>query len=211
MPLSDLFWRGASPLGVKKVRLAYNPGTFEERAERMAAQGLKNSLAGEEESVERETESADVLVLTARIVSAHVSNNPVSAADLPQLIRTVYEALVASGEGKAPPLEPAVPIKKSVTPDYIVCLEDGSKHKMLKRHLRTAHEITPEEYREKWGLKADYPMVAPEYAKARSALAKKIGFGRTQRGGRRRVRRPEAQSQRPASSAACSTQSENSV
>jgi predicted transcriptional regulator len=129
-----------------------------------------------------ENNGAEVLRLAATIVSAHVSNNPLAAADLPALIRTVYEALVIP-EGTPPPQKPAVPIKKSVTPDYIVCLEDGSKHKMLKRHLRVVHEITPKEYREKWGLKDDYPMVAPAYARARSAIAKKIGLGKmTKRG-----------------------------
>jgi len=138
-------------------------------------------MADEEQVVEQEPEGEDVLHLTARIVSAHVSNNSVSPDDLPTLIRTVYEALKRSTEGKAPPFEPAVPIKKSVTPNYIVCLEDGTKHKMLKRHLRTAHEITPDEYREKWGFPPDYPLVAPAYAKQRRELAKKIGLGRKAR------------------------------
>ncbi len=124
-----------------------------------------------------ENNGAEVLRLAVTIVSAHVSNNPVALADLPALITTVYEALLIP-EGTPPPQKPAVPIKKSVTPDFIVCLEDGSKHKMLKRHLRVAHSMNPDEYRQKWGLKDDYPMVAPEYAKARSALAKKIGLGK---------------------------------
>ncbi len=130
-----------------------------------------------------ENNGAEVLRLAVTIVSAHVSNNPVALADLPALITTVYEALLIP-EGTPPPQKPAVPIKKSVTPDFIVCLEDGSKHKMLKRHLRVAHSMNPDEYRQKWGLKDDYPMVAPEYAKARSALAKKIGLGKKTRRGK---------------------------
>lgn len=123
----------------------------------------------------------DVLNMTSRIVAAHVSNNAVESADLPSLIEQVYETLVAVAEpGTASPngsLTPAVPIKNSITPDYIVCLEDGKKLKMLKRHLKTAYNLTPEEYRERWGLPADYPMVAPNYAKQRSRLAKQIGLG----------------------------------
>ena len=122
----------------------------------------------------------DLLDFTTKIVAAHVSNNTVSVTDLPDLIRQVYGTL-ASVEGK-PVVEPekpqpAVPIRKSVFPDYIVCLEDGKKLKMLKRHLKTAYDMSPEDYREKWGLPADYPMVAPNYAQQRSELAKKIGLG----------------------------------
>ena len=116
--------------------------------------------------------------LTTTIVEAHVSNNPIAVADLPGLIATVREALTEIGEGRAPKGEPAVSIKRSVRPDYIVCLEDGEKHKMLKRHLRTAHELTPDAYRERWGLARDYPLVAPKYAEMRSKLATKIGLGR---------------------------------
>ena len=121
---------------------------------------------------------SELLGLTTEIVSAHVGNNSVSLADLPQLIQEVYKAL--ESVGAAPVLErpqPAVPIKKSVFPDYIICLEDGKKLKMLKRHLKTAYNLAPEEYRERWGLASDYPMVAPTYAKHRSNLAKKIGLG----------------------------------
>ncbi len=130
-----------------------------------------------------EQDRGELLRLATKIVSAHVSNNPVAVADLPQLITTVHEAL-ANPEGTRPPLTPVVPIKKSVTPNYVVCLEDGTKHKMLKRHLRMVHEITPKEYREKWGLSADYPMVAPAYAKKRSELAKKLGLGTKARRGK---------------------------
>ncbi len=121
----------------------------------------------------------ELLELTATIVEAHVSNNSIAVADLPGLIATVHETLAAIGtEGGAPKGDPAVSIKKSVRPDYIVCLEDGEKHKMLKRHLRTAHELTPDAYRERWGLARDYPLVAPKYAELRSKLAKEFGLGR---------------------------------
>ncbi|MEJ1994941.1 MAG: MucR family transcriptional regulator [Limibacillus sp.] len=127
-----------------------------------------------------EVKNNDVLTLTSNIVAAHVSNNSVALSDLPQVIREVYQTLSVLG-GAAPAAAekptPAVPVKKSITPDYIVCLEDGKKLKMLKRHLRTAYNMSPEEYREKWGLPADYPMVAPSYAKQRSKLAKQIGLG----------------------------------
>ena len=123
--------------------------------------------------------SLDVLGMTAQIVSAHVSNNPVSADELPGLINEVYRSL--SGVGAQVPAtekpQPAVPVKKSVFPDHIVCLEDGKKLKMLKRHLKTAYDLTPEQYRERWNLPPDYPMVAPSYARHRSSLAKKIGLG----------------------------------
>ena len=119
--------------------------------------------------------------LTANIVSAYVSNNTVAASDIPALINQVHTALmrVTSGQGEAStePLKPAVPIKRSITPEHIICLEDGKKFKSLKRHLRTQYNMTPEQYREKWGLPADYPMVAPNYAVARSQLAKKMGLG----------------------------------
>jgi len=127
----------------------------------------------------------ELLSLTAEIVSAHVSNNTVAASDIPALIQDVYRTLARVGtqpaEAERP--QPAVPIKRSVTPDYIICLEDGKKLKMLKRHLKTAYNMTPESYRERWGLPPDYPMVAPNYAKHRSSLAKKIGLG-TKRGRR---------------------------
>jgi predicted transcriptional regulator len=124
--------------------------------------------------------SSEVLSLTASIVAAHVSNNPVPLAELPQLIERVYQSLAGpgaepTGPGARPP--PAVPIKKSVTAEYIICLEDGLKLRMLKRHLRTAFNLTPEQYRQRWGLAADYPMVAPNYAKKRSQLARALGLG----------------------------------
>lgn len=129
-----------------------------------------------------EDETHAVLVeLTARIVSAYVSNNNVQANELPQLISETHTALAqASGDAvtvKREELKPKVPVKRSVMPDYIICLEDGKKFKSLKRHLRTHYNLTPEEYRAKWGLPHDYPMVAPNYAKARSDLAKKMGLG----------------------------------
>ena len=119
--------------------------------------------------------------LTASIVSAYVSNNPVPAADLSALIGQVHTALtrISSGPGELPGdgHKPAIPVKKSITSDYIICLEDGKKFKSLKRHLRTRYKLTPEQYREKWGLGSDYPMVAPNYAAARSRLAKQMGLG----------------------------------
>jgi predicted transcriptional regulator len=123
--------------------------------------------------------AGDLLTLTTEIVSAHVANNTVAVSDLPQLIQEVYRTLASVGNVPAAPErpQPAVPVKKSVTPDYIICLEDGKKLKMLKRHLKTAYDMSPEEYRERWGLPADYPMVAPNYAAHRSSLAKKIGLG----------------------------------
>jgi predicted transcriptional regulator len=131
------------------------------------------------------TADGSFIQLTAEIVSAYVSNNSVAAADIPALINQVHAALtrVFAGQGDAPaePLRPAVPIKKSITPDYLVCLEDGKKFKSLKRHLRTQYNMTPEQYREKWGLAADYPMVAPNYAQARSQLAKQMGLGQQHR------------------------------
>jgi predicted transcriptional regulator len=131
------------------------------------------------------TGNNNFIELTAGIVSAFVSNNSVAAAEIPALINQVHSALlrVSSGAKDAPaePLKPAVSVKKSVTPDYIVCLDDGKKFKSLKRHLRTQYNITPEQYREKWGLPADYPMVAPNYAAARSKLAKDMGLGQQRR------------------------------
>jgi predicted transcriptional regulator len=119
--------------------------------------------------------------LTAGIVSAYVSNNVVPAGDISSLISQVHMALlrISNGQGElsVDPARPAIAVKKSITPDYIICLEDGKKFKSLKRHLRTQYEMTPEHYREKWGLPPDYPMVAPNYAQARSQLAKKMGLG----------------------------------
>ena len=122
---------------------------------------------------------SDVLTLTAQIVSAHVSNNSLSADALSSLIQDVYRTLSGMGREPASPdkPQPAVPVKKSVFNDHIVCLEDGKKLKMLKRHLKTAYDMTPDQYRERWGLPPDYPMVAPSYARHRSTLAKKIGLG----------------------------------
>ncbi|MCW8914272.1 MAG: MucR family transcriptional regulator [Magnetovibrio sp.] len=124
-------------------------------------------------------ETAEALELTTEIVASYVSNNVVSTADLSGVIQDVYKTLVGLGTqtSQAERPKPAVPVKKSVNPDYIVCLEDGKQLKMLKRHLKTAYNMSPEEYRERWGLPADYPMVAPNYAKHRSSLAKKIGLG----------------------------------
>lgn len=129
--------------------------------------------------------AGDTLVtLTADIVSAHVSNNSVAVSDLPLLIQNVFGALSGLGGAAvvvAPKQEPAVSIRSSIKPDYIVCLEDGKKLKMLKRHLMTHYQMTPDEYRAKWGLSADYPMVAPNYAEQRRTLAKKIGLGTNRR------------------------------
>ncbi|HSE73258.1 MAG TPA: MucR family transcriptional regulator [Dongiaceae bacterium] len=133
-----------------------------------------------------EAKKNGLLSMVTDIVSAHLSHNTVPMGDIPRLIHDVYGALTGLGQipaRSAERLEPAVPVKKSVTADYIVCLEDGKKLKMLKRHLRTAYGLTPEQYREKWSLPADYPMVAPNYAKKRSSLARQIGLGT---GGRRR-------------------------
>ena len=126
--------------------------------------------------------SSDLAELTADIVSAYVSNNAIVSADLPDLIDQTFDALRQAAAKASQPLieelNPAVPINKSVTPDYIICLEDGKQFKSLRRHIRTSYNLTPEEYREKWGLPYDYPMVAPNYAASRSALAKKLGLGR---------------------------------
>lgn len=125
---------------------------------------------------------SDVLRMAVDIVSAYVANNPVAANEVSHVIDTVYGALNSlNGQGAmagGEPPKPAVSIRRSVTPDYIVCLEDGKKLKMLKRHLRAAYNMTPDEYRVKWNLPADYPMVAPNYARQRSNFAKKIGLGR---------------------------------
>jgi predicted transcriptional regulator len=130
-------------------------------------------------------DSSSFIALTANIVSAYVSNNPVPSADIPALISQIHSALkrVSSSATAAPvePLKPAVPIKRSINSDYIVCLEDGLKFKSLKRHLRTRYSMTPDQYREKWSLPPDYPMVAPNYAAARSQLAKQMGLGQQRR------------------------------
>ena len=135
--------------------------------------------------MEENLEKNELVELTAEIVSAYVSNNTVVATDLPIVIHNVFDALNKASTSWSQPareeLKPAVPIKKSVTPDYIICLEDGKKFKSLKRHLRTHYDLSPEEYREKWGLAHDYPMVAPNYARARSDLAKRMGLGQRRR------------------------------
>ena len=131
------------------------------------------------------TANGNYIELTAEIVSAYVSNNTVPASEIPGLINQVHAALARvsgkSGDAPAEPLKPAVSVKKSITPEHIVCLEDGKKFKSLKRHLRTQYNMTPEQYRDKWGLNADYPMVAPNYAAARSQLAKQMGLGQQRR------------------------------
>jgi predicted transcriptional regulator len=132
------------------------------------------------------TDTSTYIELAAEIVSAYVSNNSVPATELPGLLGDIHSALVRVSSGAAlvaapEAARPAVPPKKSITNDYIICLEDGEKFKSLKRHLRTRYDMSPDEYREKWGLASDYPMVAPSYAKTRSALARKMGLGQ-QRG-----------------------------
>ena len=131
-------------------------------------------------------EKGKLLALTAEIVASHVGNNRVDSAELPQIIQQVFSSLSSVDGAPARPErpQPAVPIKKSVTPDFIICLEDGKKFKSLKRHLRTHYDMSPEEYREKWGLQSDYPMVAPNYAAARSELAKKMGLGQQRKRGK---------------------------
>ena len=131
--------------------------------------------------------SSELLRMTADVVAAYVRNNSLATSDLPGIISTVHTSLAdisRNGGAAAAPLQPAVPIRKSVTPDFIICLEDGKKLKMLKRHLRTSYNLTPDEYRSKWQLGPDYPMVAPNYAKRRSEFAKQIGLG--QKSGRKR-------------------------
>ncbi len=148
-------------------------------------------------SMDRDTspESTESVDFTARIVAAYVSNNTVPAGELPDLIQSVQQALTKAAQARVEEpkeeLKPAVSVRKSVNPDYIVCLECGKKFKSLKRHLRTHHDLSPQEYRERWNLPYDYPMVAPNYAAARSEMAKKIGLGQTRQqpakgGGRRR-------------------------
>ena len=123
----------------------------------------------------------DLIAFASEIVAAYVGNNSVSSKDLPDLIRLVHTALteLSNSESEPDQPKPAVPVRKSISEHYLICLEDGKKFKSLKRHLRTAYDMTPEEYREKWGLPADYPMVAPGYSRQRSRLAKKMGLGRT--------------------------------
>ncbi|USI73158.1 MucR family transcriptional regulator [Sphingomonas morindae] len=142
-----------------------------------------------------------IIELTAEIVSAHVSNNNVAAGDVPALIQTVHDALARTAAPAPEPAarqEPAVSIRASVKPDYIVCLEDGAKLKMLKRYLRTRYDMSPEDYRAKWGLPNDYPMVAPNYAEQRRSLAHQIGLGR---------KKPEPETKAPARKAAAKPRS----
>ena len=135
-----------------------------------------------------DVQRAERLRLASTIVPAHLSKNSVSLADIPAMIRDVYDALASNVTGP----DPAVPIKKSITTDYLVCLEDGKQLKMLKRHLKTAYDMSPEDYRTKWGLNSDYPMVAPAYAKKRSELAKAIGLGQTRRKAKPQASKPKA-------------------
>ncbi len=126
----------------------------------------------------------EILSLTVDIVASHVSNNSVPVSELPTLISEVYSTLSGLGSKQAQeevPPEPAVSVRKSITPDFLICLEDGKKLKMLKRYLKTRYNMTPEDYRERWNLPADYPMVSPNYAEQRRKLAKKIGLGKTKR------------------------------
>ncbi len=133
------------------------------------------------EANENNVNGNDLLRMTAKIVASYVSNNSLTADQVPEIVRTVSTVLKQIEQGEDGPNKaagkPAVPIRRSITPDYIICLEDGRKLKMLKRHLRTTFGLTPDEYRARWGLPADYPMVAPNYAKRRSEFAKKIGLG----------------------------------
>jgi predicted transcriptional regulator len=142
-------------------------------------------INGRQEAMSEKLGAANFIELTAEIVSAYVSNNPVTASDMPGLINQIHSALIrvsgGHGDVQPEPLKPAVTVKRSITPDHIVCLEDGKKFKSLKRHLRTQYNMTPEQYRDKWGLPPDYPMVAPNYAAARSQLAKQMGLGQQRR------------------------------
>jgi len=136
---------------------------------------------GDNTMSEERFERSEVLSLTTDIVSAHVANNPVPISELPDLIKAVYSVLSDLTDEEAElahDLKPAVPVRNSITDDYIVCLEDGKKLKMLKRHLKTSYDMTPDQYRDRWSLPSDYPMVAPNYALKRQELAKKIGLGR---------------------------------
>ena len=131
----------------------------------------------------------ELLNLTTKIVTAYATKNPVGIAELPDLITGVCHGLATVDELVKPKLEPAVPVKNSVTRAHVICLEDGTKYKMIKRHLKVAHRMTPEEYREKWGLRSDYPMIAPDYSIHRSKLAKQIGLGTQAKG---RPRKPKS-------------------
>jgi len=146
-----------------------------------------------DEAMKDETGGKSLIEMTTSVVAAYLSNNSIATSQISEVIQNVHGAFKGlsgnRGDPEPEPLKPAVPIKRSVTPDYIVCLEDGKQLKMLKRHLRTTYDMTPDDYRAKWGLPADYPMVAPNYAQQRSDFAKKIGLGRqsTRRAGRRKT------------------------
>jgi predicted transcriptional regulator len=156
---------------------------------------LKPRAAEDKNIMSESATSPNYIELAADIISAYVSNNSVPATDLPTLLQSVYTALTKAvhGQEEEPKAElmPAVPVRKSLTPDYIVCLEDGKSFKSLKRHLRSTYDMTPEQYRAKWNLPADYPMVAPNYAKARSELAKTMGLGQQRKKGKAQVEAPE--------------------
>ena len=143
-------------------------------------------------------DNSELLTLTADIAAAYVSNNTVQASDVPSVIQTIYRALAGVGATAAQPApepqKPAVPLKKSITPDFLISLEDGKKYKSLKRHLRTQYNMSPDDYRAKWGLPKDYPMVAPNYAASRSALAKSMGLGR---GGAAKGAKPAVKTRAP--------------
>jgi len=147
-------------------------------------------------------DNTELLTLTADIAAAYVSNNTVQASDVPAVIQTIYRALAGVGSAAAAPApepqKPAVPIKKSITPDFLISLEDGKKYKSLKRHLRTQYNMSPEDYRAKWGLAKDYPMVAPNYAASRSALAKSMGLGRGGAAKTAKTAKPAARAKAPA-------------
>tara|TARA_B100001123_G_C15136635_1_gene957672 strand:- start:400 stop:879 length:480 start_codon:yes stop_codon:yes gene_type:complete len=142
------------------------------------------TLTMSQESMQQKAERGELLRMTAEVVAAYVGNNSLPTTQLPDVINTVYGTLTRVNSGSVIPIngharKAAVSVRRSITPDYIICLEDGKKLKMLKRHLRTVYGLTPDEYRTKWGLPTDYPMVAPNYSKQRSAFAKKIGLGRS--------------------------------
>jgi predicted transcriptional regulator len=151
------------------------------------------------------TEETSLIEMTSDIVSAYVGQNNIAAVDLPMLIQTVFKALNGVAEGAAPegavePLKPAVPVRKSITPDYLISLEDGQHYKSLKRHLRAKYGMSPEQYRQKWNLPKDYPMVAPNYSASRSALAKTMGLGQGRKAKveTKPVRKPRAAKAEPA-------------
>ena len=158
----------------------------------------------QDEQQQQSQPTADYVSLSAEIISAYVANNSVSVNDIPALIGNVHQALRTIGEGGSKEAElekqePAVNPKKSVTPDFIISLFDGKKYKSLKRHIRTAHDMTPQQYRDYWGLPYDYPMVAPNYAKQRSELAKALGLGQLRKGGGKAAKKASTKSNKKAS------------